>query len=164
MKQGDEGQLAGLGKGHCLARYVTHIPSDYPIRLLEPRLCGFAILFSFPILFYPSRNVFGVLDNHMLRRWVFRYRAGALSFKPKEVLLSASRWMMVYGRLMLAMLGLMGFQAYHLASRQSTVTLLLIAKLVELAAIFVGMGWFIQRIYIRPWLIQRRTQVYQRKP
>jgi hypothetical protein len=77
-------------------------------------------------------------------------RAGALSYKPEGVRLNASRWMMVYGQFMITTLGLMGFQACHLASRQNTVTLLLIAKLVGLAAIFAGMGWFIQYIYIRP--------------
>lgn len=77
--------------------------------------------------------------------------------------MNASRWMMVYGQFMIATLGLMGFQACHLASRQNAVTPLLIAKLVGLAAIFMGMGWFIQYIYIRPWRIQQRTQVYQRK-
>lgn len=90
-------------------------------------------------------------------------RAGALSFKPEGVRLNASRWMAVYGRFMIATLGLLGLQVCHLLSRQNAVTLLLIAKLVGLAVTLVSMVWFIQRIYIRPWLIQRRTQVYQRK-
>lgn len=90
-------------------------------------------------------------------------RAGALSYKPEAVRLNASRWMMVYGQFMLATLGLMGLQACHLASRQNTVTLLLIVKLVGLAVMLMGMGWFIQYIYICPWRIQKRTRAYQRK-
>jgi hypothetical protein len=90
-------------------------------------------------------------------------RAGALSFRPGWVRLSASRWMAVYGRVMIATLGLLALQTCLLASRQNAVTVLLIAKLVGLAVAFAGMGWFIQSIYIRPWLIQKRTQVYQRK-
>lgn len=90
-------------------------------------------------------------------------RAGALSFKPGGVRLSASRWVAVYGRVMIATLGLLGLQTCHLASRQNAVTFSLVAKLVGLAVAFAGMGWFIQSIYIRPWLIQKRTQMYQRK-
>lgn len=60
-------------------------------------------------------------------------RSGALPFKPGGVRLSASRWMAVYGRVMIATPGLLALQTCHLASRQNAVTALLIAKLVGLA-------------------------------
>lgn len=85
-------------------------------------------------------------------------RSGSLAFDADRARLNANRWVAYYGRLMQMFMGLMGLQTGYLASQRHDMSLLLLLKLVGVGGVLLGMGYWVHRIYIWPWQIQRRTR------
>lgn len=83
----------------------------------------------------------------------------SLRFDGNDVQLAASRSLALFGRVVIVFLGLQLAYAWDLARHSPIPAPMLALKLFGVVGMLLVMGWCAHQVYIRPWVIQQRTQL-----